>query len=75
LRLEAEVDRRLFADPASREVSDEYLWKNGMSRETYDAALANIPQTWWDRLHAWRETPGPCGLATWPCLMGGMQSR
>jgi hypothetical protein len=55
IMLEAEADRRLFGDPAGGEVSDEYLWQNGMSREAYDAALASIPQTYWARLHAWCE--------------------
>jgi hypothetical protein len=54
----AEADRRLFGDPAGGEASDEYLWQNGMSREAYDAALASIPQTWRDRLHAWCERRG-----------------
>jgi hypothetical protein len=53
IMLEAEVDRRLFGDPAGGEASDECLWQNRMSRETYDAALASIPQTWWGRFQAW----------------------
>jgi hypothetical protein len=54
IMLEAEVDRRLFGDRTGERASNEYLWQNGMSRESYDAALASIPQTSWDRFQAWR---------------------
>jgi hypothetical protein len=53
IMLEAEVDRRLFGDRTGERASNEYLWQNGMSRESYDAALASIPQTSWDRIRAW----------------------
>ncbi len=34
-------------------INDDLLWRNAMSRETYDNALGAISQTQWERMVQW----------------------
>ena len=47
--IDAELDRRAGLDS---EVTDELLWNNAMSRESYDAALASISPEMWEGIWA-----------------------
>jgi hypothetical protein len=43
------------------EVTDELLWDNAMSRESYEAALASVSEQTWERIAAWCDEQDKCG--------------